>query len=196
MSSLELRAALRSLARSPGFVVTAVLSLALGIGAGAAAFGVIDAVRLRALPFPDADRLVLISEIPAAAVTGCRNDCDVSYETYANLLRIHPPRTLDAVAAFTSGGKALATGGEPLLVIGGIVSPNLFGLLRVAPALGRGLLPSDDHLGAPPVVLLSHDLWVNQLGADPAIVGRTLKLSDTHYSVIGVMPKGFNHEVG
>ena len=192
---LDLKAALRSLVRSPGFLAAAVLSLALGIGAGAAAFGVIDAVRLRALPFKDGDRLVVLSEVPAGpAGSGCRTTCDVAYETYANLLRVHPPRTLDAVAGYTSGGKALATGNDQILVVGGVVSPSLFDLLGARPVLGRALTPEDDRLGAPPVVILSHDLWVNQLGSDPGILGKTVKLSDTHYTVIGVMPKGFEYE--
>jgi putative ABC transport system permease protein len=192
---LDLRAALRSLARSPGFLAAAVLSLALGIGAGAAAFGVIDAVRLRALPFKDGDRLVVLSEIPAGSgASGCRSACDVSYETYANLLRVHPPRTLNAVAAYTSGGKALATGTDQIPVVGGVVSPNLFALLGARPALGRLLTPDDDRLGVPAVVVLSHDLWVNQLGSDPGILGKTVRLSDTQYGVIGVMPKGFEFE--
>ena len=187
---LDLRAALRSLVRSPGFLVAAVLSLALGIGAGSAAFGVIDAVRLRTLPFKDGDRLVVLSEVPAGpAGSGCRTTCDVAYETYATLLRVHPPRTLDAVAGYTSGGKALATGNDQILVVGGVVSPSLFDLLGARPVLGRALTPDDDRLGAPPVVVLSHDLWVNQLGSDPEILGKTVKLSDTHYTVIGVMPK-------
>jgi putative ABC transport system permease protein len=192
---LDLRAALRSLVRSPGFLAAAVLSLALGIGAGAAAFGVIDAVRLRALPFKNGDRLVVLREVPAGpAGSGCRTTCDVAYETYAGLLRVHPPRTLDAVAGYTSGGKALATGNDQILVVGGVVSPSLFDLLGARPVLGRTLTPDDDRLGAPPVVVLSHDLWVNQLGSDPGILGKTVKLSDTHYTVIGVMPKGFEYE--
>ena len=191
---LELRAAVRSLARSPAYLVTALLSLALGIGAGAAAFGVVDAVRLRTLPFPHADRLVILAEVPAAA-TECRGLCEVSYETYANLLRVHPPRSLDAVAAYTSGGKSFAKGGDPVLLTGGIASPNLFDLLEVRPQLGRGLLAEDDRLGVPLVVLLSHAFWTTQLGGDRRVIGQTIKLSDSHYTVIGVMPPGFEHEV-
>ena len=193
--SLELRAAARSLLKQPGYLITALLSLALGIGAGAAAFGVLDAVRFRSLPFPAADRLVILGEIPAAA-TACTGQCDVSYEVYANFLRVNPPRTLDAVAAYTSGGKAFSRGGDPILVTGGIASPNLFDLLEVHPARGRGFLPEDDRLGVPLVALLSHAFWTNQLGGDPDIVGQTIKLSDSHYTVIGVMPPGFEHEVG
>jgi putative ABC transport system permease protein len=155
---LELRGAFRSLTRSPGYFVTVVLSLALGLGAAAAAFGVIDAVRLRALPFPDGDRLVVLSEVPAKGPAECRNSCDVSYETYANVLRANPPRVLDALAAYTAGGKTLGTSGEPLLVLGGIVSPNVFPLLQARPALGRGLSEADDRLGVPLVTVLSHAL--------------------------------------
>ncbi len=194
---LDARSALRSLARTPGYLITAVLSLSLGIGATAAAFGVIDAVRLRALPFKDGDRLVQLSEVPRIAVAGsCRSACSVSYVTYANVLRTYPLRTLDALAAYTSGGKALNTGGEPVLVTGAVVSQNLFELLDVRLQLGRAFFPEDDRLGAASVVILSHDLWTSQLGQDPAIVGKTVKLSDTQYTVIGVMPAGFNHEVG
>src|ERR1043166_3091145 len=95
--ALELRAALRGLARSPGCAAAVVLSLALGIGSAAAAFGVLDAVRFRSLPFPEADRLVSIAEIPADRPGECRAGCDVSYETFANVLRLHRPRALDAV---------------------------------------------------------------------------------------------------
>jgi predicted permease len=190
---LDLRSTLRSLARSPGYLATVVASLALGIGAAAAAFGVVDAVRLRALPFPDANRLVVLWEHPAKA--DCASGCDISYETYANLLQAHPPGALDALAAFTAGGKTLGTTGEPLLVLGGIASPNLFALLHVRPALGRGFSEADDRLGVPLVTVLSHALWTSQFGADPAIVGKTIKLSDSHYTVIGVMPAGFDFEL-
>jgi len=192
---LELRAALRSLARSPGFVLAVVLSLALGIGASAAAFGVLDAVRLRSLPFPHGDRLVVISEVPALGQPACRASCDVSYETWDRMLKLHPPRTLDALAAYTGGGKTLGTTGEPLLVLGGIVTPNLFGLLDARPAFGRGFTEEDDRLGAPLVTLLSHDLWVSQFARDSGIVGRVIKLSDSHYTVVGVMPPGFDFEL-
>src|ERR1041385_3483990 len=196
--ALELRASVRGLIRSPGYAAAVVLSLALGIGSAASAFGVLDAVRFRALPFPDADRLVAIVEVPADRPGECRTGCDVSYETFANLLALHPPRALDAVAGFPAGGQGGAAGarGEPILVIGGVVSPNLFELLRVKPELGRALTPDDDRLGAPLVTVLSHALWVTQFGADPKILGKDIKLSDSHYTVVGVMPAGFDFETG
>lgn len=199
-----MRLALRALLRTPGFTVTALLSLALAIGASAAAFAVIDAVRFRALPFPDGDRLVLLSEVPleaeapapsASAASSCRTACDVSYETFDQALRPRAFHSLDLVAGYTSGGKALATKGEPLLVTGGVISPNLLGLLGVQPLLGRAFSDEDNKLGATPVTILSHALWTSQFGADPAVLGTVVKLSDTQYTVIGVMPPGFTHEV-
>jgi len=191
--------ALRSLLRSPGFFLTAVLSLGLGLGAAAAAFSVLDAVRFRALPFPDGERLVVLSEIPANPVersaAGCRSLCDVAYDTFTKVLQAGSFRTIDAVAGFTSGGKALNLGGEPILVTGGVVSPNLFDLLGVKPMMGRLLNEEDNRLGATPAVLISHDMWTTHLARDPNVVGRIIKLSDTHYTIVGVMPPGFNHEV-
>ncbi len=196
----DLRFAARRLARSPGFALTAALSLALGIGAGAAAFSVIDAVRFRALPFQHGDRLVVLGEAAAdrkgaGAATVCRGGCEVSYETFANVLKTFPFRTVDIVAGFTSGLKALNLGGEPIPVLGGVVSQNLFTMLGVEPQLGRVFRPEDDALGVELVTVISHDLWVNHLGRDPAILGKVIKLSDSRYTVIGVMPEGFKHEV-
>ena len=193
--------AFRSLTRTPGFTLTAILSLALGIGAGVAAFSVIDAVRFRALPYRDGDRLVVVDEVQASphqgtAATTCRGNCDVSYETFANVLKTFPFRRADLVTGFTSGAKALNLGGEPIVVSGGVVSYNLFDLLGVEPMLGRRFTAEDDRLGAAPVTVLSHDLWINNLGGSKDIVGQTVKLSDTRYTIIGVMPPGFNHEVG
>lgn len=195
----ELRIAARSLSRSPVFVTTTVLSLALGIGASAAAFSVLDAVRFRALPFPAGDRLVVIQEVPAN-VTGipsvCRSGCDPSYETFAQVLRDHPFRSLDAVAAFTSGAKGLALGDEIVPVLGGVVSPNVFALLNARPIAGRIFSTEDDRLGVPLTVVLSHALWTSRFARDPAILGKVVKLSDSRYTVIGIMPAGFEFESG
>ena len=198
--SHDLRIALRSLLRSPGFLVTAVGSLALAIGASVAAFSVIDAVRLRALPFTNADRLVVIGETPTGPGTEgtppCRGGCNVSYETFAQVLRTRQFRSVDAIAAATSGAKSLARNGEAVLVSGGVVSPNVFALLGVRPIIGRGLTDEDDRLGVPLTTVLSHELWETQFGKDPSVIGTDIKLSDSHYIVVGVMPPGFRFESG
>jgi putative ABC transport system permease protein len=196
----ELRFALRSLLRSPGFLITAVGSLAIAIGASVAAFSVIDAVRLRALPFTDANRLVVIGETatgPGSESTPpCRGACNVSYETFAQVLRPGQFRSIDAVVAYASGGKSLTRNGEAVLVSGGVVSPNAFSLLGVRPIIGRGLTDEDDRLGVPLTTVLSHELWETQFGKDPGVIGTDVKLSDSHYTIVGVMPPGFRFESG
>ena len=194
----DLALAARSLARSPLFVVTTILSLALGIGASAAAFAVLDAVRFRALPFPHGERLVTIQEIPIAggASGSCLATCDPSYETFAQVLRNHPFHSLDAVVGYTSGAKGLVLGDEIVPVLGGVVSPNAFALLEARPAIGRVLTAEDDGLGAPLAVVLGYGLWTSRFGGDPGILGRQVKLSDSRYTVVGVMPPGFEFEAG
>ncbi len=194
----DLRTAWRALLRAPAYSLVIITSLALGLGAALAAFAVLDAVRLRALPFPEGDRLVLLAEVPAEGpgMEGCGARCDVAYTTFADVLRHHPFRTVDGLIGFTSGGKVYMAGGEPLPVNGGVLTPEAFSLLRVTPFLGRALQPADDQLGVPLVTVLAHDFWTNQFGADPAVVGRTIKLSDSEYTVVGVMPPGFDFESG
>ena len=195
----NLRLAARSLAKSPIFVVATTLSLALGIGASAAAFSVLDAVRFRALPFPGGDRLVVIQEVPAN-VAGtppvCPSGCDPSYETFAQVLRDHAFHSLDAVAAFTSGAKGLVLGDEIVPVLGGVVSPNVFALMNARPIAGRTFSAEDDRLGTPLTVVLSHEMWTTHFAQDPNILGKVVKLSDSRYTVIGVMPAGFEFESG
>lgn len=194
---LPFRAALRSLGRSKRFTATAVLALVLAIGAGTTAFAVLSAVRWRALPFRDANRLVLISEVPAnqtERAAQCEGPCDTRYDTFAQVLRDHHFSSVDAMAAFTSGAKSLATSDQPLLLTGGVVSPGVFAMLGVSPVVGRALSADDDRLGVPLVTVLSYGLWQSQFGGDRSIVGRDIKLSDSHYTVVGVMPPGFTFE--
>ncbi|MFN8574976.1 MAG: ABC transporter permease, partial [Gemmatimonadaceae bacterium] len=196
---LPIRTALRSLGRSPSFTITAVLSLALAIGASAAARSAWCPRCAGALPFPEPDRLVLITEEPVATegqtTSRCPSSCDVRYDTFAQLLHDHAFQSVDAVAAFSSGGKALATGGEPLLLNGGVVSPKVFEMLHAGATLGRPLTADDDRLGAPLVTVLSYGLWQTHFAGDRGIIGRDVKLSDSHYTVVGVMPPGFSFEV-
>ena len=187
---LDVVAATRSLRRTPGFTVAAALSLALSIGAGVVGFGVIDAVRFRALPFPNAERLVLISETPKS---GCPNTCTVDYKTLA-LLREHRFQSSDALAAFVEGPKAFGSGGDQFDVTTAIVSKTLFDMLAVQPELGRTFTAEEDRLGAEPVMLISHDLWVTYFGGDSAILGKSYRLSEEPFTVIGVMPPGFSFE--
>lgn len=191
----ELIQAARRLYRSPGFSLTAALSLALGLGAATAAFSVIDAVRFRALPFRDGHRLVIVSETSGDRAAPCAGGCEVGYETFANVLQTHSFTTVDLVAGYTSGAKALTLGTEPIVILGGVATQSLFTMLGTEPEMGRVFTALDDRLGVELVTVISHDLWVNHLGRDPKILGRSIKLSDSRYTVIGVMPAGFRHEV-
>jgi putative ABC transport system permease protein len=182
--------AARALRRSPGFVTAAVVSLGLAIGAGVAGFGVLDAVRFRALPFPNADRLVLISEAPTG---GCPNVCDVNYKTFA-LLRAHAFTSIEALAGFTGGNKALGTGTDQLDVVTAVVSATLFDMLGVRPELGRTFGADEDRLGASPTMVIGHDVWATYFNSDPSVLGKSYTLSDESFTVIGVMPPGFAFE--
>jgi putative ABC transport system permease protein len=112
------------------------------------------------------------------------------------VLRTYPFHSLDAVVGYTSGGKGLVLGDEIVPVLGGVVSPNVFALLNARPAIGRVLTAEDDRLGVPLAVVLGHGLWTSRFAADPGILGRQVKLSDSRYTVVGVMPPGFEFEAG
>jgi putative ABC transport system permease protein len=199
----DFRLAFKTLRANPAFTATVTLSLALAIGASSSAFSVVDAVRFRALPFPDADRLILVAEVPATQAPGtavsanaCRVACSVAFTTYQNTLsRVHL-RTMDAIAAHVSGIKALTVNGESESVLGGLVSDSIFAMMKVAPVIGRAFSAEDHKLGAAPVTLLSHELWTTRFGAAPSAIGTVVQLSDTRYTVIGVMPQGFDFESG
>src|SRR5262245_38912728 len=173
--------AVRSLRRSPGFIIAAVLSLALAIGAGVAGFGVLDAVRFRALPFPHADRLVLISEVPKG---GCPNVCEVNYKTLA-LLRAQHFKTIEALAGFTHGGQALGTGVDQGNLTAGIVSGSIFSMLDVRPEIGRTFAVDEDRLGAAPMMVIAHDLWTTYFNSDASVIGKTYTLSEEPFTIIG-----------
>ncbi len=107
-----------------------------------------------------------------------------------------PSRTLDAVAGYVAGFKALNVTGDPTPVLTGVVSENLFDLLGVRPQFGRAFTSDDNRLGAERAVILSHELWTSQFGKDPGIVGRPIRLSENAYTVVGIMPSGFQFETG
>lgn len=186
----DLRLAARSLGRSPTFLVTAALSLGLAVAAGVTGFSVLDAIRFRALPFPAADRLVLIAEVPKA---GCQVPCTVGYKTFA-LLRAHKFHTIDALAAFSDGPKALGVGEDQVDITAAIVSSSLFPMLGVTPERGRIFAADEDKLGASGTVIISHDLWMNEFGGDSSVIGKSYILSDEPFTVIGIMPQGFDFE--
>ena len=186
----DLRFTLRSLRRDPGFTTFTVLIVALGIGASATVFSVVNAVLLRPLPFPDADRLVWIANSGTDGVSG--RTVPVFYFTD---LRDQNRSFVDIAAYFAFygvGDSKLTNAGEPQRLSGVPVSQNFFSVLGVVPQLGRTFSDDECRFNGPKAVLLSHRLWVARFASDPAIVGRKLTLNDAPVTVVGVLPTSFD----
>ena len=182
----DVKVAARSLARRPGYTTAAVLTLALGIGATVAIFTVVDAVLLRPLPYPDADRIVSVSHhAPALGLDELSNS-----EGTLNFYRDEAD-FFEALAAYTRAAHNLVGGSQPERVQLTAVTPNLFDVLRVRPALGRPFGAADAAEGAPPVAILTHATWTSRFGSDPAVLGHTIQLDGTTTEIVGVMPEGF-----
>lgn len=181
----ETRQAGRALARRPGYTGAALLTLALGIGATVAIFSVVDAVVLRRLPYPDADRLVTIRH----HAPGLGLELSSSPGTF----RFYRAEAdyLQTVAGFGRGALNLTGGDRPERVDVVMADPHLFGVLGARPALGRTIAEADAVEGPPTVAVLGHRLWTTRFGADTRVVGRTVQLDGRAVEVVGVMPAGF-----
>jgi putative ABC transport system permease protein len=180
----DARYALRQLWNAPAFTLIVTLTLALGIGATTAMFSVVNGVLLRPLPFGDPGALVRVHEILP------------QYGRFAvapaNFLDWRQQATaFEHIAAYAGASATFAEGESPERVQGASVSWNLFELLRVAPAIGAGFTAAHDAPGANNVVVISHGMWQQRLGGDPGVVGRTVSLSGTPMTIVGVMPAGF-----
>ena len=189
----DIRFSLRVLRRNPGFAASAILTLALGIGATTAIFSVVDTVALKPLPFPNADRLVRVRSVFPSNLNG---SAVASYPDFLDWrARNH---VFDGMAVFRTNDFTLIGGPEPLHLQGAVVSAQLFSLLGVAPALGRGFLPEEDNpataCGGDPVIL-SYGLWQREFGSNASVLGRVLQLGDQPFTVVGVMPQGFQFPI-
>jgi len=182
----DLRHGARMLARNPGFTFIAVASLAIGIGINSAIFSVADAMLLRPLPVPHASGVVTVR---SNALNGAG---PVSYRDYLDLRdRSHSFASLIAASEITLGVSSRPDA-LPKLTIGMLVTGNFFKALDVEPELGRGFLPQEDQEpGRDAVAVLSHELWQEQFGADPAVIGRKLRLNGVDFTVVGVAPERF-----
>src|SRR5215510_2883540 len=180
----DLRYGLRMLLKSPNITLTAVLTLALGIGANTAIFTLLDKVLIRPLPVEQPYQLVTFVEDASGA------PAIFSYPLYAELRDRND--VLSGVVAYDQHPFSLSDGIQSERVIGQIVSGNYFAALGVRPALGRFFLPEEDRTpGTHPVTVISHGLWRRRFGADPAVVGKTLSLNAYRYTVVGVAPSEF-----
>jgi len=185
----DLQYALRLFQKKPGFIVIAVLTLGLGIGANTAVFSVVNAFLLRPLPYKEPDRLVVIQRTPVAAKS--RNV--YSYPVF-NEVR-EQAQTLDGVTAFAYRQLTLDSLDGPETVFGSTVTSNFFSVVGVAPLLGRAFLPGDDEPNKPRLVILSHGLWQRRFGADPKIIGQTVRADKETVEIIGVMPPNFKADL-
>jgi putative ABC transport system permease protein len=186
----DLQLGFRILRRNPGFTVTAVLLLALGIGANTAIFSVVNAVLLRPLPYQDSSRIMQIWHVPPAKSFPGMTLFSVSPANYLDWRTQN--HSFEDMAAY--GGARFNVGGKerPESIQAAPVAPGFFSILRVQPILGRGFTPDDDRPGQGHVVVLGNALWRERYGADPGVVGRNIVLDGETYTVIGVMPRTFN----
>ena len=186
----DLHLGLRVLRRNPAFAATAILLLALGIGANTAIFSVVNAVLLRPLPYPDPSRIMQVWHVPPA-------------KSFPGLTRfaVSPANFLDWQTHNRSFGQMAAYGGVRFNVgigdraealQGARVEPDFFSILRVQPAMGRLFYPEENQPGRDHVVLLGYRLWRDQFGSDASVAGRTIQLDGRPFLVAGVMPPNFN----
>jgi predicted permease len=186
----DVRHALRTLIRNPGFTVVIVLTLALGIGANTAIYSVVNAVLLRSLPYPDPDRLVRLWSTHSR--TNRWGDW-VSYPDFRDWREQN--RGFEDMAAYRFWLFNVTGGEYPEVVLGVYVTHNLFSVLRTGPMLGRSFLSEEDQPGRNQVVILSFGLWQRRFGSDPGLVGRTVTIDGQSHSVVGIMPRGFGFPV-
>jgi putative ABC transport system permease protein len=185
---MALKYALRSLLKSPRFSLIAIAALALGIGANAAIFSVVNVVLLQSLPYPDASRLVRVCrEFPTGAA------CAESVPKYLSAAKA---QSMDAIAAydFAGPGMNLSGGGLPQQIKGIHVSASYFRVFGATQAVGRTFTDDEDRVGGPRVAVLANGLWTAHYGGDPAIVGKTILLNGDPYTVVGVLAARFRSE--
>ena len=180
----DVRHAARSLRRTPGFTVTAVLTLALGIGLNGALFSVLNAVVLRPLPYPEPDRVVGVwnawEGTPRARIS------PAEYFDFQEQVA-----SFERFGVYTFNGMTLTQAGEPERLPVGVISHGVLPSLGITPQLGRSFTAEDDPPGANAVVILSDGLWRRRFGADRDVVGRRMWLDRQPFTIVGVLPPGF-----
>jgi putative ABC transport system permease protein len=185
MAVQDLQQGVRLLWRSPGFTLTAVITLALGIGATTAIFSAVNAVLLNPFPYADPARIMQIMEHGKDP----NDSWGVSYPNYLDWKK--QQTSFEAIAAVHSTELTVTGRGEPVRVRACAFSASAVTLLGVPPLLGRGFREDEDREGAPRVALVGHRFWQERLDADPHVVGRTLSLDNQPYTIVGVMPPRF-----
>jgi predicted permease len=191
----DTRHSVRLLAKKPGFALSAIVTLGLGIGASTLMLSVVDTVLLKPLPYPDSEQLVGVYRIdpevtgPSPTVSRLSTLFAVPYEVFEDWRDMSP--VLESAGAYHTSSATLTGGDRAERLSGAGVTSGVFTALDIPAALGRRFIPADDEVGAPSLVVLSHGLWQDQFGADPGVLGRQLSLSGVQYTVVGVMPQEF-----
>ena len=184
----DVRYAGRLLRRAPGFAVVAALTLAIGIASNTTVFSLVNAFYFTSAEFPDPDRLVDVSETSATKLCpGC--GVGTSYPGYLDWRS--RGRSFESLEAYEEDAFVLSAPVTPERVSGARVTGSLFGVLGIAPIVGRDFNRGDDRPDAPAVVLLAHDLWLRLFAGDRAVVGRSVRVNGTPAEIVGVMPPGF-----
>ncbi len=183
---LDVRYGARMLRKHPGFALTVIITLGLGVGANATIFSVVNAVLLEPLPFNNPDRLIRLSESnPQQGVV----ELPASVPNFQDWQK--QESVFDQLAASENATFNLTGSGEPQRIAATRITANLFSTLGVTPVLGRTFLPGDEKAGADRVAIVSHGLWQRQFGGDPSVVNRTVQLNGESYTLVGIMPPGF-----
>jgi putative ABC transport system permease protein len=182
---MDVRIAFRTLAKQPAFCLAAILTLALGIGANTAIFSIFYAVILRPLPYPEPDRLVLVwQKRPDGRQNGVAG---INYLEW-----IKQTKSFERLEGFIPQFFNVGSGDNTVQTQGARVAPGFLPTLGAQPVLGRGFTPEDAKIGAAPVALVNFGLWQSLLGSDPSRMGQRLELNGAPYTLIGVLPKGFD----
>lgn len=180
----DLRYGVRMLLKNPGITFVVILALALGIGANTAIFSVVDAVLLRPLPYPESDRLVFLNETSKSM-----DEISVSYPNFTDWRNQN--QVFEKIGVYNRSSYNLTGVGEAERIVTGQMSADLFAALRVNPALGRLFTNDEDKPGGEPVVVLSYPLWQRRFGGQTSVLNQPLTLNGKSYTVIGIMPAGF-----
>jgi putative ABC transport system permease protein len=185
----DVRLGVRTLVHSPIFTAVTVLSLALGIGANTAIFSVVNSLLLRPLPYPEPEQIVHVWHTPPQQSFPGLDRFSVSPANYIDWKA--QSSAFEQMAVYNYAGLSLSTGNDPLPLIGAAVSSDFFSVLRSNVMQGRIFSPDEERLGRDQVVVISHGLWQRALGANPNIIGQTLTLNSRSFTVVGIMPAGF-----
>ena len=188
----DLRYALRQLRKNPGFTAVAVLTLALGIGANTAIFSVMNATLFRQLSYKDPDQIVMLWGTNPGGF-GWRGKTGFSAPSFLDYQQQN--QVFERMATFSNVDFTLIGADSPEPILGGMVNAEFFDVLAVQPILGRIFLEEDTQTGRDRVAVLSYNLWQRRFGSDPHIVGRTIRLDATGYTVVGVLPQNFSFSI-